>query len=481
MIHLYQSNGYNIVMDIASGAVHVVDDAVYDVLQKMREPLSACTDGAKVRGEEMRESLLSDVLADLTLRRKYDAAELKEAVQEIFALIREEMLFTEDSYAPHIEAFKQRDTVVKALCLNVTHDCNLRCRYCFADEGAYHGERGMMSAEVGRAALDFLCTHSGGRRNLEVDFFGGEPLMNFPVVKEIVAYGRALEKTTDKRFRFTLTTNGVLLTDEILAFCNEEMGNLVLSIDGRRAVHDRMRPFASGAGSYDRIVDKLLKAADSRHQQNYFVRGTFTRHNTDFAADVLHLADLGFRQISVEPVVAHPEDDYALRMEDVPALCEQYDLLAAEMIKRQREGRPFHFFHFNIDLEQGPCVYKRLSGCGTGCEYLGVTPAGTLYPCHQFVGDEDFEMGDVFTGVRRTDLVRTFRACNVYTREACRTCFARLYCSGGCAANAYHFTGDVNGTYDVGCALQKKRVECAIMLQAALSDADESIRKEEAL
>ena len=332
-----------------------------------------------------------------------------------------------------------------------------------------------MSLEVGKAALDFLIDHSGNRRNLEVDFFGGEPLMNWEVVKNIVAYGRELEKKNDKRFRFTLTTNGVLLNDEILEFANREMANLVLSIDGRREVHDRMRPFPGRRGSsYDTIVPKFLKAANSRNQQNYFVRGTFTRYNLDFSKDVEELANLGFQQISVEPVVAKPEDDYALREEDLPALFEEYDQLAQFLLERHREGRDFHFFHFDIDLTGGPCVAKRLSGCGSGCEYLGVTPWGELYPCHQFVGNEKFILGDVFHGVNRTDLVGEFKACNVYTKKECRNCFARYYCSGGCAANAYNFTGDINGTYSIGCELQRKRVECAIMIQAALAEEDSS-------
>ena len=480
-------------MDTGSGAVHVTDDVVFDVLPVAEQTLkrlqgeNAGADGtaffspedAPLQGKAARDALREAVCSDLTLRRRYDRKTLDEALEDIFTLIETEQLFTEDVYESAISAFTARETVVKALCLNVAHDCNLRCSYCFADEGEYRGRRGMMSAEVGKAALDFLVRSSGNRRNLEVDFFGGEPLMNFPVVKELVAYGRELEQKHDKRFRFTLTTNGVLLTDEILAFCNREMGNLVLSIDGRREIHDRMRPFADGTGSYDRIVKKLRKAAESRGQKNYFVRGTFTRHNLDFAKDVLHLADLGFEQISVEPVVAQPSDDYALRMEDVPLLCEQYDRLAQEMLKRRAEGRPFNFFHFNIDLEGGPCVYKRLSGCGAGCEYLGVTPWGELYPCHQFVGDPDFIIGDVWKGVDQEDITGQFKQCNVYSRKECRDCFAKLYCSGGCAANAYHFDGKITGVYDVGCALQKKRIECAIMLKAALSE-EEEIRKEEA-
>lgn len=327
-----------------------------------------------------------------------------------------------------------------------------------------------MSFETGKKALDFLVKNSGSRVNLEVDFFGGEPLMNWDVVRRLVEYGRSLEEPNHKKFRFTLTTNGVLLNQEILEFANREMSNLVLSIDGRKEVHDKMRPFRGGQGSYDRILPGFLEAAESRNQTNYYVRGTFTRNNLDFSRDVLHLADLGFRQISVEPVVAGPEDDYAIREEDIPVLKEEYDRLAVEILKRRREGRGFQFFHFMIDLEGGPCVAKRLSGCGSGTEYLAVTPWGDLYPCHQFVGNEKFLMGNVETGIVREDIRDEFKGCNVYAKEKCRKCFARFYCSGGCAANAWHFQNSINGTYGVGCELQKKRVECAIMLKVAEND-----------
>ena len=327
-----------------------------------------------------------------------------------------------------------------------------------------------MSFEVGKAALDFLVANSGNRRNLEVDFFGGEPLMNWEVVKQLVEYGRSIEKDKNKNFRFTITTNGTLLTDEILDYVNKEMGNIVLSIDGRKDVNDFMRPRKGGQGCYDDIVPKFKKVAESRHQLRYFVRGTFTHNNLDFSEDVKHLADLGFKQISVEPVVAKPEDWYALKDEDIPVLCEEYDKLAKFYIERQREGKGFNFFHFNIDLEGGPCVAKRLSGCGSGCEYLGVTPWGDLYPCHQFVGNEDFIMGNVYDGITRQDIREMFKKSNVYSRPECEKCFARYYCSGGCAANAYNFNGDINTTYKHGCELQRKRIECAIMIKAALAE-----------
>ncbi len=455
MIHQYKSNGYNIVMDVNSGSVHVVDDIVYDMIPLV-EPL--VNEGIK-DGDTIRAAVLN--IANLP----YPEDEIIEAVDELLALEAEGQLFAPDIYEDYVFDFKKRKTVVKALCLHIAHDCNLACQYCFAEEGEYHGRRALMSFEVGKKALDFLVENSGSRVNLEVDFFGGEPLMNWQVVKSLVEYGRSLEGPKNKKFRFTLTTNGVLLDDEILEFANREMANLVLSIDGRKDIHDAMRPFRGGQGSYDLIVPKFQKAAESRQQMNYYVRGTFTHHNLDFSQDVLHLADLGFRQISVEPVVAKPTDSYAITSADIPILKEEYDKLALEMIKRREARRGFHFFHFNIDLEGGPCVAKRLSGCGSGTEYLAVTPWGDFYPCHQFVGDEKFLMGNVDEGIVREDIRDMFKCCNVYAKEKCKKCFAKFYCSGGCAANAYNFHGNINDAYDVGCELQRKRVECAIMLK----------------
>ena len=451
MIHQYKNNGYNMVLDVNSGSVHVVDDVTYDVLSLL--------DQGK-QEEEIQEAL----------KDRYPAQEIHDAAQECQELKEAEMLFTDDVYEGAIEMFAERPTVVKALCLHIAHDCNLACRYCFAEEGEYHGRRALMSLEVGKKALDFLIANSGSRRNLEVDFFGGEPLMNWQVVKDLVAYGREQEKIHNKNFRFTLTTNGVLLDDEVMEFCNKEMGNVVLSIDGRKEVHDFMRPFRKGAGSYDLIVPKFQKFAESRNQDNYYVRGTFTHYNLDFAADVLHLADLGFKQISVEPVVAPPTEDYAIREEDLPIIFEQYDILAKEMIKRHKEGRGFNFFHFMIDLTGGPCVYKRLSGCGSGTEYLAVTPWGDFYPCHQFVGNEEFLIGNVDEGIVRTDLTCDFKKCNVYSKKECSSCFARFYCSGGCTANSYNFTGKINDVYEIGCKMQQKRIECALMIKAALAE-----------
>ncbi len=463
MIHQYKNNGYNIVLDVNSGSVHVVDDVVYDTLSMMKE------EDADKYGEENFKKISSEII------KKYPGEMLKEEdMREVFSDLREleenGALFTKDEYREGVIDFKKRQTVVKALCLHIAHDCNLACRYCFAGEGEYQGERSLMSLEVGKKALDFLVENSGNRRNLEVDFFGGEPLMNFDVVKELVAYGRGLEEKKEKHFRFTLTTNGVLLTDDVMEFVNREMDNIVLSIDGRKQVHDHMRPFKNGSGSYDLILDKFKKAAESRKQKKYYVRGTFTHYNLDFVKDVLHLADEGFQQISVEPVVAGPEEPYAIREEDIPEICRGYDELAEEMLKRNREGRGFQFFHYMIDLSGGPCVYKRLSGCGSGTEYLAVTPWGDLYPCHQFVGEENFLLGNVYEGIKKTDIRDAFKLCNVYAKKECRNCFAKFYCSGGCAANAYHSHGDINKPYEIGCELQKKRVECAIMLQAAYAE-----------
>lgn len=449
MIHQYKNNGYNIVLDVCSGSVHVVDDIVYDVIALYKEFNQ------------------DEIVGKLS---QYPEKEILEACEEIRALEEAGQLFTEDVYRDAIIDFKQRRTVVKALCLHIAHDCNLACKYCFAEEGEYHGDRSLMSYEVGKKALDFLIANSGNRVNLEVDFFGGEPLMNFQVVKDLVAYGRSQEKEHNKKFRFTLTTNGMLLNDEVMEFANREMANVVLSVDGRKEVHDFMRPTRNGKGSYDLIIDKFKKIAELRNQTNYYVRGTFTHYNLDFSKDVLHLADLGFKQISAEPVVAPDTQPYAIKEEDLPKLFEEYDLLAREMVEREKAGKGFNFFHFMIDLTGGPCLYKRLSGCGSGTEYLAVTPWGDLYPCHQFVGMEEFKLGNVDTGIEKQELVDEFKLCNVYAKDKCKDCFARFYCSGGCAANSYNFHGNLLDAYDIGCELERKRVECAIMIKAALAD-----------
>ena len=447
LIHRYKSNGFNIVLDINSGCIHLVDEVTYEVLPYLEEGL-----GTEAIAEK--------------LENKYNREDIETSVRECNKLKEDGMLFTKDVYENVIEEFSNnRQTVVKALCLHIAHDCNLACRYCFAEEGEYHGRRALMSYEVGKKALDFLIANSGSRKNLEVDFFGGEPLMNWQVVKDLVKYGREQEKLHNKKFRFTLTTNGVLLNDEVMEFANKEMGNVVLSIDGRKEVNDRMRPFRKGAGSYDLIVPKFQKLAESRNQEKYYIRGTFTRNNLDFSNDIMHFADLGFKQMSIEPVVGDESDPYAIREEDIPKIMEEYDKLAKMMIEREKEGKGFNFFHFMIDLNGGPCVAKRLSGCGSGTEYLAVTPWGDLYPCHQFVGNEDFLLGNVDEGITNTEVQNKFKLCNVYAKESCKDCFVRFYCSGGCAANAFNFTGDINGAYEIGCELQKKRIECAIMLK----------------
>jgi uncharacterized protein len=455
--------------------IHLVDDLAYDVIElyenntrgsiisamveKYSQPkymaLITTKDGAKKDFSENMEELV---------------AQINEVIDDISQLKKDGALFTEDIYEEYIKDFKQRSTVVKALCLHIAHDCNLACRYCFAEEGEYRGHRELMSYEVGKQALDFLIANSGSRKNLEVDFFGGEPLMNFQVVKDLVKYGREQEVLYNKKFRFTLTTNGILLDDEIMEFANKEMSNVVLSIDGRKEINDKMRPSRNGKGSYDLILPKFQKLAESRNQTGYYVRGTFTHNNLDFSEDVKHLADLGFKQISVEPVVSLPEEPYAITEEDLPKLFDEYDKLAKLMLEYKKEGKDFNFFHFMIDLTGGPCVAKRLSGCGSGTEYLAVTPWGDLYPCHQFVGIPEYLMGNVFEGVKTPEIREEFRVCNVYAKEKCKNCFAKFYCSGGCSANSFKFHGDINDCYDIGCELQKKRVECAIMLKAAAEE-----------
>lgn len=475
MIHQFKNNGFNIVLDVNSGMIHVVDDLAYDIIAMYENNNPGSITAAMVEkySQPQYMSLITLKEAkkeDFTDNIEALVRQIKEVMEDIEQLMKEGALFTKDVYEDYINDFKQRSTVVKALCLHIAHDCNLACRYCFAEEGEYKGRRALMSYEVGKQALDFLIAKSGSRRNLEVDFFGGEPLMNFQVVKDLVKYGREQEVLHNKKFRFTLTTNGVLLDDEVMEFANREMDNVVLSIDGRKEINDLMRPTRNGKGSYDFILPKFQKFVDSRGQKSYYIRGTFTHNNLDFSEDVKHFADLGFKQISVEPVVAMPEDSYAITEADLPQLFAEYDRLASLMLERKKEGRDFNFFHFMIDLAGGPCVAKRLSGCGSGTEYLAVTPWGDLYPCHQFVGIPEFLMGNVFEGINKPDLVQEFKHCNVYSKEKCKKCFAKFYCSGGCAANSYKFHGSINDAYDIGCELHRKRVECAIMLKAAAEE-----------
>ena len=449
MIHAYKLNGYNIILDVNSGCVHVVDEVAFDIISAY-------------------DKLTKDeILANTIKAHGVTEADVLAVFEDIEALKAEGKLFTEDKFRALAKEFKKRQSVIKALCLHVAHDCNLACKYCFACEGEYHGPKGLMSYEVGKKALDYLIDHSGSRKNLEVDFFGGEPSLNFEVVKQLVAYGRSREADTGKNFRFTYTTNGIILTDEIMDFCNKEMSNVVLSLDGRREVNDRMRVNRGGAGSYDTIVPKFQKFVEKREGKDYYIRGTYTRFNKDFAADILHMADLGFKEISIEPVVAEPSAPYALKEEDLPELLTQYEVLAKEMIRRERNGEGFTFYHYMIDLDGGPCVVKRVSGCGVGTEYMAVTPEGDFYPCHQFVGKSEFLLGNVNDGVTNASVCDQFKNCNIYSHEECDNCFARMYCSGGCAANAYHATGSVNGIYSYGCDLFRKRMECAIMVAVA--------------
>lgn len=448
MVHCYKNNGYNIVLDSNSGSVHAVDEVAFEVIDKYES-----------RSKEEIILELCDKYPEIT------ADDIEEIFQDIEELKKEGKLFSEDKFKDLQIDIKARPTQLKALCLHIAHDCNMCCKYCFAGEGEYSGDRSLMSFEVGKRALDFLIEQSGSRKNLEVDFFGGEPLLNFDVVKQLVAYARSIEKEKGKNFRFTLTTNGVLLNDEVMEWANKECYNVVLSLDGRKETNDRMRRTRNDKGTYDLILPKFQKMAKERNQQGYYIRGTYTHYNTDFANDILHLADLGFEQLAMEPVVTDPKMDYALQESDIPKLKDQYDLLAKEMCKRNREGKGFTFFHYMIDLEGGPCIYKRISGCGVGTDYMAVTPWGDLYPCHQFVGDEKFLLGNVFDGVKNTDIVNEFKLCNVYSREACQDCFAKLYCSGGCSANAYHTTGKITGSCDMSCELHRKRVENAIMIK----------------
>ena len=452
MVHIFHIKDKYMALDVNSGCVHVLDKLCYDVID--------CLCRAERTPGDTELAWICENLGSI-----YQKEELSEAWADIVELYEADKLFSKDDYGD-IAVNMKRNSPVKAMCLHVAHDCNLRCAYCFADEGAYHNRRELMSVETGKRAMDFLIQNSGKRRNLEVDFFGGEPLMNFGMVKEVVKYAREQEKIHDKHFRFTITTNGILLNDDNIDFINREMSNVVLSLDGRKETNDRVRCRIDGSGFYDSIVPKLIRVAESRNQDNYYVRGTFTRYNLDFADDVLHLADLGFRQISVEPVVSAPEAPYALREEDLPKIYAEYEKLVEEYLKRKKEGRGFHFFHFMIDLEQGPCVIKRLSGCGAGCEYVAITPDGDIYPCHQFVGTEEYRMGNLTDGKLDAGIRNTFESCNVYTKPKCKECFAKFYCSGGCMANACLLNGDINEPHEISCKLQRKRVECSLYAKA---------------
>ena len=459
MVHQYELNGFYIVLDTCSGSVHVVDQVAYDII--------------KIFQDYTPDEIIKIILKKYQNDSNVTEADLKECIGDIENLKKAGKLFTPDNFQAIAGELKSRSgNIVKALCLHVAHTCNLNCAYCFASQGRYHGERALMSYETGKQALDFLIANSGKRYNLEVDFFGGEPLMNWDIIKKLVAYARSQEKKYNKNFRFTLTTNGLLIDDDVIKFANQEMDNIVLSLDGRKEIHDAYRKDYAGNGSYDRIIPKFQKLVKARvnnknNKTSYYMRGTFTHRNPDFTRDIFHMADLGFTELSMEPVVCAPDDPAALTEEDIKIIKTQYEILARDMLQRERDGKPIKFYHFNIDLNRGPCVYKRVSGCGSGTEYMAVTPWGDLYPCHQFVGDEKYKLGDIWQGVTNQNLRENFRACNAYSRPECQDCWAKLYCSGGCAANAYHATGSIQGVYSPGCELFKKRIECAIMMQAA--------------
>ncbi len=459
MIHQYKMGGYNIVLDICSGSIHVVDEVAYDIIGMYES--------------STREDIINAMNDKYADREDITPADIEECFNQVEALKEAGKLFTPDTFEPMADKLKAKTAgVVKALCMHIAHTCNLNCSYCFASQGKYHGDRAVMSFEVGKRALDFLVENSGTRRNLEVDFFGGEPLMNFEVVKQLVEYARSIEKEKGKNFRFTLTTNGLLIDDDVIDFANKEMSNVVLSLDGRKEIHDRYRVDYAGNGSWERIVPKFQKLVDARGGKNYYMRGTFTHANPDFLEDIKQMLDLGFSELSMEPVVCAPGDKEELTQEDLPVVLEQYEKLAELMLKHDKEGKPFTFYHYMIDLTGGPCIYKRISGCGSGTEYMAVTPWGDLYPCHQFVGEEKFKLGDIWQGVTNTEIQKEFASCNVYARHDCSDCWAKLYCSGGCAANAYHSTGSVTGVYKYGCELFRKRMECAIMVAIARAFGD---------
>lgn len=460
VVHQYKLNGFNIVLDTCSGSVHVVDDVAYDIIEMYKK--------------SSKEHITSEMLKKYSNHPDVTAEDIALCLEDIKELEDSGKLYSSDPYEELAHSYKNNSNVIKALCLHVAHTCNLNCSYCFASQGKYQGDRALMSFEVGKQAFDFLIANSGSRKNLEVDFFGGEPLMNWDVVKRLVEYARSVEKKHNKNFRFTLTTNGMLIDDEVIDFANREMSNVVLSLDGRREINDHFRKDYNGCGSYDKIVPKFKKFVEKRGGKDYYMRGTFTHNNADFTNDIFHMADLGFDQLSMEPVVCPPGDPYALTDEDLPKIKEQYEILAKEMLSRKKQGKGFTFYHYMLDLKNGPCIYKRITGCGSGTEYMAVTPWGELYPCHQFVGDPKYSLGDIWKGVTKKEVQDEFRSCNAYAREECKNCWAKLYCSGGCAANSYHATGSIKGVYEYGCELFKKRIECAVMMQVAEAETDEN-------
>ncbi|MGJ7922535.1 thioether cross-link-forming SCIFF peptide maturase [Neobacillus sp. LXY-4] len=455
MIHQYKLNGYNIVLDTYSGSVHVVDDLAYDIIALFEHTPT----------EEIVNMMVEKYAQDSAISE----SEIRETIAAVEELKQDGQLFTEDEYKNLSVDLKSRKTYLKALCFNVAHTCNLSCDYCFASQGKYNGDRAIMTFEVGKRAIDYLLENSGHHRNLDIDFFGGEPLMAWDVVKQVVAYARNKEKEYKKNFRFTFTTNGMLLNDEVTEFLNQEMYNVVLSLDGRKEVHDRLRRTVNGKGSYDYIVPKFREFIEKRGDKEYYVRGTYTHNNVDFTNDIFHIADLGFDKLSMEPVICDPREPYALTEKDLPEIYNQYEILANEMIKRDENGNGFTFYHYMLDLSEGPCIQKRLTGCGSGTEYLAVTPWGELFPCHQFVGDKEYSMGNIWDGITKPEIQCQFKENNCYSKPECQDCWAKLYCSGGCPANALHATGSLNGTYDFSCDIFKKRIECSMMVKVAES------------
>lgn len=447
-IHKFKQGDKYFVLDVNTGAVHVVDEIVYDILDD----------------DKLKEKV--DIINEL--KGKYDEEEISEAYDEIQELVKEEVLYSPDQYEEIAHSSMDDRDYIKAVCLNIIHGCNLRCKYCFADEGEYHGHKGVMSVETAKKAIDYVIKRSGPRKNIEIDLFGGEPTLIMDTIKEIIKYARENEAKWNKNIRFTMTTNATLLNDEMMEFMDKEMGNIILSLDGRKEVNDKVRIKPDGSGSYDDILPNIKKMISKRTKgKTYYVRGTFTRDNVDFYEDVVSMLNEGFREISIEPVVLEEGHPLAIREEDLPEIFDNYDKLYNEMARRKREGKDeFTFYHFNIDLQGGPCVYKRISGCGSGFEYVAITPQGDVYPCHQFVGKEEYKLGSIFDDTYDAELGKKFKKAHIYNKPKCRECWARFYCSGGCQANNVNFNGDMNIPYEIGCKMQKKRIECAIALKA---------------
>lgn len=447
LIHKFKQGGKCFVLDVNTGAVHIVDELVYDLV-----------DDNKLRS---KEELVADFGA------KYGADVVEEAYEELQELVAEGILYTEDQYEDIAHSSMDDRDYIKAVCLNIIHACNLRCKYCFADEGEYNGHKGKMSLETAKKAIDYVVKRSGPRKNIEIDLFGGEPTMMMDTIKEIIAYARENEAKWNKRIRFTMTTNATLLTDEMMDYMDKELENIILSLDGRKEVNDKVRIRFDGKGSYDQILPNIKKMVAKRDKTKaHTVRGTFTRENLDFYEDVKMMVDEGFREISIEPVVLEDGHPLALRKADLPKIFESYDKLYDELVQKKAEGKEFNFYHFKVDLNGGPCVYKRISGCGAGFEYVAITPQGEVYPCHQFVGKEEYKLGSIYDDSYNADLGMSFKKAHIYNKPKCRNCWARFYCSGGCQANNIAFNNDINNPYDIGCQMQKKRIECAIALKA---------------